>query len=137
MAAPYLQRLGGRRLALAGAAAAGAVAVGEVTLRYLRAAPRGTMQGGALSPLLANIYLHPFDIALTSQGIRLVRFMDDFVVMCASEHEAETALALVQRQLATLRLTLNSEKTRVVAYSNGIEFFGASAGAAPPGITIG
>jgi RNA-directed DNA polymerase len=124
LAAPYIQRLGGRRLALAGAAAAGAVAVGEVTLRYLRAAPRGTMQGGALSPLLANIYLHPFDIALTSQGIRLVRFMDDFVVMCASKHEAETALALVQRQLATLRLTLNSEKTRVVAYFDGIEFLG-------------
>ena len=77
-----------------------------------------------ISPLLANIYLHPFDVALTSQGIRLVRFMDDFVVMCASQDEAEHTLALVERQLATLRLTLNAEKTQIVNYADGLEFLG-------------
>jgi RNA-directed DNA polymerase len=85
---------------------------------------RGTPQGGALSPLLANIYLHPFDLALTSQGLRLVRFMDDFVIMCASKSEAEHALKLAQQQLTALRLALNAEKTRLVSYSDGLEFLG-------------
>ncbi|MCG8349495.1 MAG: RNA-dependent DNA polymerase, partial [Chloroflexales bacterium] len=89
---PHLQRIGGQRMLIAGAVAAGAVADGEPGLRWRGKAARGTPQGGALSPLLANIYLHPFDVALTSQGIRLVRFMDDFVVMCASQDEAEHTL---------------------------------------------
>ncbi len=121
---PYLQRLGLRRALLAGAVAAGAVAAGEVALRMQDGLGRGTPQGGALSPLLANIYLHPFDVALTSQGLRLVRFVDDFVVMCASQAEAERALDLAHRQLATLRLALNGSKTRVIAYADGLEFLG-------------
>jgi RNA-directed DNA polymerase len=120
---PYLQRLGGQRLALAGAVAAGVVATGELAVRAWGSA-RGTPQGGALSPLLANLYLHPFDVALTSQGLRLVRFMDDFVIMCTGPDEAEQALTLAQRQLTTLRLTLNAEKTRIVSYTDGLEFLG-------------
>jgi hypothetical protein len=88
------------------------------------AAQRGTAQGGALSPLLANIYLHPFDLALTSQGLRLVRFVDDFVIMCATQAEAEQALDLATRQLATLRLALNQEKTGVISYADGLDFLG-------------
>lgn len=120
---PYVQRVGGRRLAIAGAVAAGAVAAGEMVSRQL-AHRRGTPQGGALSPLLANIYLHPFDVALTSQGLRLIRFVDDFVLMCASRDEAERALALAQKQLAILRLTLHPNKTRIVNYVDGLEFLG-------------
>ncbi len=125
--APHLQRIGRERLLIGGALAAGAVAAGEVALR-LRAAssPRGAPQGGALSPLLANIYLHPFDLAMTSHGMRLVRFMDDLVIMCASREEAERALELTRRQLATLRLTLNDNKTRIAAYADGLEFLGQS-----------
>ena len=124
--APHLRRLGPQRLLIGGALAAGAVAIGELALRAHAAAdaPRGAPQGGALSPLLANIYLHPFDLAMTSHGLRLVRFMDDLVVMCASQGEAERALELVRRQLATLRLTLNAEKTRVTAYADGLAFLG-------------
>ncbi|NCC31298.1 MAG: hypothetical protein EOM24_04635, partial [Chloroflexia bacterium] len=81
-------------------------------------------QGGALSPLLANIYLHPFDLAMTSHGLRLVRYLDDLVVMCASRDEAERALILMQRQLATLHLQLNEAKTSIVAYADGLEFLG-------------
>jgi RNA-directed DNA polymerase len=120
---PHLQRFGGRRLALAGAVAAGTVAAGELAYRQW-SGRRGTPQGGALSPLLANIYLHPFDVALTSQGLRLVRFMDDFVIMCTGPTEAEQALNLARQQLATLRLTLNMEKTRIVDYAEGLEFLG-------------
>lgn len=124
LALPYVQRIGGRRLALAGALAAGALAAGEALRRGVEATQRGTPQGGALSPLLANIYLHPFDLALTSQGLRLVRFMDDFVIMCANHEEAERALALAQAQLATLRLQLNPAKTQVASYDDGLAFLG-------------
>lgn len=123
--APHLQRIGTRRLLIGGALAAGAVAVGELALRAgATAAARGAPQGGALSPLLANIYLHPFDLAMTSHGMRLVRFMDDLVIMCATHEEAERALELTCRQLATLRLQLNEAKTRVAAYAEGLEFLG-------------
>ncbi|HEY3229328.1 MAG TPA: reverse transcriptase domain-containing protein [Roseiflexaceae bacterium] len=123
MALPHVRRLDLRRLAMMAAVTAGAAATVEVIARN-RVARRGTVQGGALSPLLANTYLHPFDLALTSQGLRLVRFMDDFVIMCASQGEAEAALVLAQRQLATLRLTLNADKTRLVNYDDGLEFLG-------------
>jgi len=121
---PYVQRLGGRRLAVAGAVAVGALAAGEMITRQRGQARRGAVQGGALSPLLANIYLHPFDVVLTSHGLRLVRFMDDFVIMCAGQTEAEQALQLAQRQLAALHLTLNADKTRIISYADGLEFLG-------------
>jgi hypothetical protein len=123
-ALPHLRRIGAQRMLLAGALAAGAVAAGELVLRANDGLGQGTPQGGALSPLLANIYLHPFDLALTSQGQRLVRYVDDFVVMCASEAEAARTLQLVSNQIATLRLHLNPEKTRLVSYVDGLEFLG-------------
>ncbi|MEI7772218.1 MAG: reverse transcriptase domain-containing protein [Chloroflexales bacterium] len=123
-ALPHLRRIGAQRMLIAGAVAAGAVAASELMLRASDGLGQGTPQGGALSPLLANIYLHPFDLALTSQGLRLVRYVDDFVVMCASQAEATRALQLVRDQIATLRLQLNAEKTRIVAYADGLEFLG-------------
>jgi RNA-directed DNA polymerase len=125
-ALPYVQRFGGQRVALAAAVvatAAGAAVAGEAWLRQ-RQERRGTLQGGAISPLLANIYLHPFDLAITSQGWKLVRFMDDFVILCASRDEAEQALAFARRQLATLRLEVNEEKTQLVNYEDGLDFLG-------------
>lgn len=123
MALPYAQRLGTRRLAVAGAVAASALAAGEVLVRQ-QARRRGTPQGGALSPLLANIYLHPFDVALTNHGVRIVRFMDDFVLMCRTSEDAYSAYALAERQLHALRLTMNAEKTHVLPYSDGLDFLG-------------
>jgi RNA-directed DNA polymerase len=136
---PHLQRIGPQRLLLGSALAAGAVAVGELAMRAHAAAqaPRGTPQGGALSPLLANIYLHPFDLAMTSHGLRLVRFMDDLVVMCASRDEAERALVLTRRQLATLRLNLNEAKTGIIAYADGLEFLGQALAPRPSGPRLG
>ena len=121
---PYAQRLGMRRIATAGAAAVGVAAAWELWASWHAQHGNGALQGGALSPLLANIYLHPFDLALSSQGLRLVRFMDDFVVMCASQGEAERALRLVEQQLLTLRLRLNADKSRIVRYDDGLEFLG-------------
>ncbi|MBO9313635.1 MAG: RNA-dependent DNA polymerase [Chloroflexus sp.] len=122
---PLVQRIGVRRLALGGALAVGTVALSELIYRLQAVhSRRGTLQGGPLSPLLANIYLHPFDIAMTAHGARMVRFVDDFVVMCPDRTTAERTLVLVERQLAALRLTLNWQKTRIVDYADGIEFLG-------------
>lgn len=134
---PHLKRLGRQRLALAGAAMTGALAAGELMARIRTIRSRGTLQGGALSPLLANIYLHPFDLALTSQGMRVVRFMDDFVIMCTHPADAERALMMARQQLAVLRLHLNEEKTRIVNYAEGLDFLGQTLLPRPRGSRLG
>lgn len=135
-ALPYARRIGGRRSAVAGAIAAGTLALGEVAVRQWAGTGRGTPQGGALSPLLANIYLHPFDLAVTSHGFRLVRFMDDFVILCPSEEEAQAALRFTERQLTQLRLSVNPDKTRVLAYDDGLDFLGHAFAARPSGTRL-
>src|SRR4051812_7871950 len=60
----------------------------------------GTPQGAVISPLLANIYLHPFDELMASRGHRVVRYADDFVVLCKSRGEAEAALEEIRRWVA-------------------------------------
>ncbi|MDW8318524.1 MAG: group II intron reverse transcriptase/maturase [Anaerolineae bacterium] len=84
----------------------------------------GAAQGGVLSPLLSNIYLHPFDVALTRQGLRLVRYADDFVVLCRRRRDAEEAQAAAEAALQDLRLQLNPHKTRLVHFDQGFKFLG-------------
>jgi RNA-directed DNA polymerase len=85
----------------------------------------GTPQGGPLSPLLANVYLHRFDEAMEAAGIGLVRYADDFVLFAKSEREAEAALALARQVLeGEWGLLLHPEKTRVVSVDEGFEFLG-------------
>jgi RNA-directed DNA polymerase len=85
----------------------------------------GTPQGGPLSPLLANVYLHAFDEAVSEAGYGLVRYADDFVIFTKSESEAEAALLLCQEVLQQrLGLLLHPEKTRVVSVDEGFEFLG-------------
>jgi RNA-directed DNA polymerase len=84
----------------------------------------GTPQGGPLSALLANIYLHRLDKALTDAKYGLVRYADDFVIFARSESEARQALALSERVLGELGLSLHPEKTRVVSVDDGFEFLG-------------
>jgi group II intron reverse transcriptase/maturase len=82
----------------------------------------GTPQGGVISPLLANIYLHVLDAAWEREGAQygtLVRYADDFVVMCDTKPQVERAEARVRRVLAWLRLELHPEKTRRVELSRG------------------
>lgn len=87
---------------------------------------KGVPQGGPISPLLANIYLHPFDAEMTELGYRLIRYADDFVVMCKSEEEAVSALKNVERILSKLGLSVNTDKTRIIELSDkdGIGFLG-------------
>ena len=66
-----------------------------------------------------------------------VRSMADLVVMGATREEAERALELTRRQLATLRLQLNEQKTRVVAYTDGLEFLGQALAPRPSGPRLG
>ncbi len=83
-------------------------------------------QGGVITPLLANLYLHPFDIQITrvvSYGT-LVRFADDFVILCRRRREAEMALVAARQALGRLRLRLNSHKTQLVHFTQGFKFLG-------------
>lgn len=73
----------------------------------------GTPQGAVISPLLANIYLHPLDERMAQQGFRMVRYADDFVVLCESREAALAALASVRQWVAENGLTLHPEKTQV------------------------
>jgi RNA-directed DNA polymerase len=83
---------------------------------------RGTPQGAVLSPLLANIYLHPLDVEMEQRGWRMTRYADDFVLQCRSREEAETVLAAVRQWVETAGLTLHPEKTRLVDVAGGESF---------------
>jgi RNA-directed DNA polymerase len=86
----------------------------------------GTPQGGVISPLLSNIYLHVLDAAWTRDGAKsglLVRYADDFVIMCSTKHEVERAEERVRRILARLGLELHPEKTRRVELRDGKQGF--------------
>jgi RNA-directed DNA polymerase len=76
---------------------------------------RGAPQGAVLSPLLANIYMHEFDLRMAQAGYRVVRYADDFVVLCGTRTEAEAARSEADRVLRDLGLTMHPTKTRVVA----------------------
>jgi RNA-directed DNA polymerase len=86
----------------------------------------GTPQGAVISPLLSNIYLDPLDQLMVASGIEMVRYADDFVLLCRSEAEAQQALGLVQQWTATAGLTLHPEKTRIVdaTLPGGFDFLG-------------
>ena len=85
---------------------------------------QGTPQGAVISPLLSNIYLDPLDHLMAERGFEMVRYADDFVVMCRSEGEAAAALAEVQRWTASAGLTLHPTKTRLVNEADGFDFLG-------------
>ena len=85
----------------------------------------GTPQGAVISPLLSNIYLDPLDHLMTEKGFQMVRYADDFVVLCRSPQEAASALTEVQHWTKTTGLTLHPAKTRLVdANEDGFDFLG-------------
>jgi RNA-directed DNA polymerase len=73
----------------------------------------GTPQGAVISPLLANLYLHPLDCQMQQRGYRMVRYADDFVVLCQSTETAHAALEEVRRWVERNGLSLNVDKTHV------------------------
>lgn len=82
----------------------------------------GTPQGAVISPLLANVYLDPLDHAMARQGWQMVRYADDFILLCHSEAEARAALAEVRQWVEEAGLTLHPEKTRLVNLAAGESF---------------
>ena len=87
----------------------------------------GTPQGAVISPLLANLYLHPLDCLMHAKGYRMARYADDFVVMCPSPETAQSALAEIRVWVAENGLTLHPDKTHVGDCSvpgQGFEFLG-------------
>lgn len=86
----------------------------------------GTPQGGVISPLLSNIYLNPLDHLMVQEGVQMVRYADDFVLLCRTEKEARSVLEKVQTWTATVGLQLHPEKTRIVDATRrgGFDFLG-------------
>lgn len=97
---------------------------GVLTGEGVQATVAGTPQGGVISPLLANIFLHAFDTAWAEHGTgELVRYADDFVVLCRTRTQAEDAYRRAKALLEGLGLELHPEKTRVVDLREGREGF--------------
>src|SRR5271167_3489088 len=85
----------------------------------------GSPQGGVISPMLSNIYLNPLDHLMAEQGFEMVRYADDFVILCRSPEEAARALAVVQAWTTENGLTLHPTKTRIVdARTESFDFLG-------------
>jgi CRISPR-associated protein Cas1 len=101
----------------------------RLLLRWIRTfgwRGRGVAQGAPISPLLANIYLHPVDRLMATMGYRMVRYADDFVVLAASGRDAARALAAVERFLRARGLALNRDKTRIVPPGTALPFLGCT-----------
>lgn len=85
----------------------------------------GAPQGAVLSPLLSNIYLDPLDHLLAQAGLEMVRYADDFVILCRTAEDATRALELVREWVADNGLTLHPAKTRIVdARTESFDFLG-------------
>lgn len=85
----------------------------------------GAPQGAVLSPLLSNVYLDSLDHYMAQSGFEIVRYADDFVVLCRSAADAQLALEQIQAWVTDNGLTLHPTKTRIVdARSEGFEFLG-------------
>lgn len=87
----------------------------------------GTPQGAVISPLLANLYLHPLDIRMRQRGYRMIRYADDFVILCRSAAEAQQALREVEVWVEANGLALHPDKTHVGdcrERGQGFEFLG-------------
>lgn len=86
----------------------------------------GTPQGAVISPLMANIHLNPLDHLMEQQGWQMVRYADDFVILCGSREEAEAALEQVRQWMEAAGLRLHPTKTRLVDASQkgGFDFLG-------------
>lgn len=87
---------------------------------------KGTPQGGVLSPLLANIYLNPLDHLMAGEGWEMIRYADDFIILCQSQEQAQQALQDVRQWVEQAGLTLHPTKTRIVdaSQAGGFDFLG-------------
>ena len=100
-----------------------AAPVGFLTVEQIQSEPP---QGGVISPLLANLYLNPLDHQMEQVGGEMVRYADDFVILCRTEAVSQTALTAVQAWVSEAGLTLHPEKTQIVdaPQGGGFDFLG-------------
>ena len=98
---------------------------------------RGSPQGGVISPLLSNIFLHEVDRrwcrsdGVATGAVRLVRYADDMVLLARTEQQARTAWDQLQREFAELHLVVNQEKSRLTTLAEGFAFLGLEFRKAP------
>ncbi|MEE9356406.1 MAG: group II intron reverse transcriptase/maturase [Methylococcaceae bacterium] len=85
---------------------------------------KGLAQGSSISPMLANLYLDRLDEVLLDKKYKLIRYADDFVVLCKSQKQAERALQLTSEVLEQLRLCFNQRKTGITHFNRGFRFLG-------------
>lgn len=83
----------------------------------------GVPQGGIISPLLSNIYLDGLDKVMSGNGFKMVRYADDFVILCKCESEAHKALEAVKNWMKKMKLKLSESKTRIADMSKSGEYF--------------
>ena len=94
----------------------------------------GTPQGAVISPLLANIYLHPLDDLMAARGYRMVRYADDFVVLCQSREEADAALAEIRPgSRRTVCVCIRTRRMSATAGSAGKGSSSSATGSKPNG----
>jgi RNA-directed DNA polymerase len=85
---------------------------------------QGTPQGSVISPLLANLYLNDLDHEMERKGRKMVRYADDFVVLCTTKAEAEEVLEEIKRWVKQEGLSLHPTKTKIVSLKEGFDFLG-------------
>lgn len=84
----------------------------------------GLPQGASISPILANLLLEPLDAELQYNNYEVIRYADDFIVLCKTKAKAEQASKLITNSLADMRLEVNADKTRVVSPDSDFQFLG-------------
>ncbi|VVB94675.1 Reverse transcriptase (RNA-dependent DNA polymerase) [uncultured archaeon] len=84
----------------------------------------GITQGNVISPLLANVFLHQFDLAIMTKGYHLIRYADDFVILEDSQERINEALTDTAASLKVLKLNLSKTKTKILHARDGFVFLG-------------
>ena len=92
---------------------------------HVRPLRQGVPQGSPISPLLANLFLTDFDLALEQAGLKLIRYADDFLILSADSQHATAAITIAHDRLEELHLRLKDEKTSVGSFEEGFRFLGA------------
>lgn len=85
---------------------------------------KGVPQGSPVSPLLANLYLDKLDEAMLGKNYRLIRYSDDFIILCKDKNRAEKAMEFTEQVLQSLKLRINKTKTDVATFDRGFRFLG-------------